>query len=558
MNEKIIVADKKYLLIPVADNGGWFSSIEETQFLRILRDGILVEEYELQIARNPRCWGCLYLERYRGEKLIIQVEGGDETLLDLLEVSDILKDAGALYCEKTRPFVHFTAMHGFMNDPNGLFYYKGTYHYFAQLNPYGFGAGNTHWLHAVSKDLLHWKELPYALLPDESGRMYSGSAVVDYENTSGIAGNDEIPIFLFYTSAGSKSRWSRGRYFEVSIAISTNGGMTFCKHQGNPIVKHIAFMNRDPKVVWNPGEKCWIMGLFLDNSRYMLLYSEDLFHWKEGQVIEIKGSAECPDLFCLPLDNDQNQMKWIIWGSPDNYIVGTMNGRQFNAETDTIRGPSYMTVSAYKGFARVTGSYAAQTYFGVPNGRVIQQSWIQTKNYDAPFSSCTSLPNDLRLISTSYGPRLSVLPSEEVKMMYENGFSFKNRGLEELERIPLSYCGECMDMTFGFSIQGSDLIAVSVRGVLVVYDPRNGILMLPNGAFLIGTCKDRLNFRVITDRCSVELYTCDGLFNTVLNTVLDPSNIEIKPVFLDPSTAIDFELHRLRNTWTDRQQEAQI
>lgn len=555
MNEKKIVADKKYLLIPVADNNGCFLSTKETQFLRILRGGVLIEEYELQIARSPRCWGCLYLENYKNEELIIQVEGGDESLLDLLEVSDTLKDADILYHEKTRPFVHFTAMHGFMNDPNGLFYYKGVYHYFAQLNPYGFDAGNTHWLHAVSKDLLHWKELPYALLPDESGRMYSGSAVVDYENTSGMANNDETPIFLFYTSAGSKSRWSRGRYFEVSIAVSTNGGMTFCKHKDNPIVKHIAFMNRDPKVVWNLEEKYWIMGLFLDNNRYMLLYSDNLFQWEEGQTIEIKGSAECPDLFCLPLDNDSNQMKWIIWGSPDSYIVGTMSNRQFNAETDTIRGPSHAVISAHKDFTWAIGSYAAQTYFGVPNGRIIQQSWIQTKNYGTLFSSCTSLPNDLKLILTSYGPKLSVLPSEEVKVMYENSFSFKNKGLEEFERIPLSYCGECMDMTFGFSIQGSAFIAVSVRGILIVYDPRNGILMLPNGAFLIGTFKDTLNFRVITDRCSMELYICNGLFNTVLNTVLDPSKIEIKPVFLDPSTAIDFELHKLRNIWTDQQQE---
>jgi levanase/fructan beta-fructosidase len=251
-------------------------------------------------------------------------------------------------------------------------------------------------------------------------------------------------------------------------------------------------------------------------------------------------------------------MKWIIWGSPDNYIVGTMKGRQFIAETDTIGGPSYAVISAHKDFTQVSGSYAAQTYFGAPDGRVIQQSWIRTKNYDTPFASCASLPNDLRLISTGCGPRLSVLPSEEVKIMYEKNFSFKDRGLEELERIPLSYCGECMDMTFCFSIQDSSLIAVSVRGILIVYDPRDGILMLPNGAFFIGTCNGRLDIRIITDRCSVELYTCDGLFNTVLNTVLDPSNIRIKPIFLDPATAIDFELHKLRNIWTDQQQEVLI
>ena len=213
MRQKTITADKKYLLIPVGNVKGWTIPAESIQYLSIYKNGSLVEEYEVCLDASPRCWSCLYLERYAGETLELRLEGGDESLIELLEVSDTLKDADTLYREPMRPLAHITPMHGFMNDPNGLFYLNGKYHCFAQLNPYGLGVGNTHWMHMVSSDLMHWQELPYALLPDETGRMYSGCGAVDLQNTSGLGKDGIPPVFLFYTPAGSKSRWSRGKYF---------------------------------------------------------------------------------------------------------------------------------------------------------------------------------------------------------------------------------------------------------------------------------------------------------------------------------------------------------
>ena len=379
--------------------------------------------------------------------------------------------------------------------------------------------------------------------------MYSGSGVVDAENTSGLQTGEHPPILLFYTPAGSKSRWSRGKPFEVAAAVSLDGGRTFEKYPGNPVVPHLAYLNRDPKVVWDPEGEQWVMVLFLDNDRYLLLFSRDLLHWEKGQTLILRGSAECPDLFRLPLDGDPGQMRWVLWGSTDNYLVGRLEGRTFLPETDTVEGPSHKVDSAYSVLARTSGGYAAQTYFGAPNGRVIQQSWIRTRTQGAPFSSCTSLPNELRLVTTAEGLRLSVLPAEEVKTMYEESFSFRDRGLEEIERVPEKYLGECMDMTFGFSITPGKLIAVSVRGVLIVYDPVKNALLLPNGSFSLPPQGDKLVLRVVTDRCSVELYTGDGLFNMVLATVLDPGNTAITVVSLEPSTAVDFQLHKLGNAW---------
>ena len=157
MKRRKIIADRKYLLLPVSGEGGWFQPADRLQTLSIFHKGALAEEYELILSETPCCWSPLYLERYAGEELELCLEGGGEDLLDLLELSDELKDRDTLYREPMRPLAHFSPMHGFMNDPNGLFYYQGTYHYFSQLNPYGLGVGNTHWLHAVSRDLMHWK-----------------------------------------------------------------------------------------------------------------------------------------------------------------------------------------------------------------------------------------------------------------------------------------------------------------------------------------------------------------------------------------------------------------
>lgn len=545
-----IIVKNRYLLIPVAASEQWRIPDETLQYLGIYENGRRLQEYEVVLSRKPRFWGPVYLQPYQGKELELRLENGDEALLDLLEQSDTLKDEKTLYREAGRPQVHFTPMHGFMNDPNGLFYHDGTYHYFAQLNPYGLSVGNTHWLHAVSPDLIHWRQVSHALLPDESGRMYSGSAVVDYENSSGMGEGDVPPVFLFYTAAGSKSRLDRGRPFEIAAAVSTDGGRTYKKYEKNPVVEFLVFYNRDPKVVWHE-EGYWIMMIFLDNSRYMLLYSENLLQWEQGQEIEIGGSAECPDMFHLPLDGDKENQKWVLWGSTDNYIVGRIKNKRFYGETGVVRGPSHTAVSAYSDTLRTTGSYAAQTYFGVPGGRVVQQSWLRTRIPGMPFISCASLPNELQLVNTGEGPRLSVLPAKEVEILREKGFILKYRGLEDLERIPRQYLAECMDITLGFTGNSTELIAVSVRGVLIVYEPVKNRLYLPNGCFQLPDRKDGFGFRAVTDRGSVELYTTDGLFHTVLNTVLDPNNIEVKVLALHPSMSVNLELYPLKSIWDE-------
>ncbi len=545
MKRRKINTDKQLLLLPIADIDGRFISPERVQILSLYANGCLAEEIELCLSASPRCWSPLYLDKYRGVELSLSLEGGDEELIDLIKCSDEMKGAGALSHQTVRPLLHITPSCGFMNDPNGLLYYKGQYHYFAQLNPYGFSPGNTCWMHAVSGDLMRWRELPYALLPDESGRMYSGCGVVDYDNTSGMGGAGHPPIFLFYTAAGSKTRWSQGKAFEVGAAVSLDGGARFDKLPQNPLVRHIAFMNRDPKVVFCPEEQAWVMALYLDNSRYQLLFSDNLLDWRQTQVIEIPGSAECPDLFRLPLDGDEANWKWVMWGSTDQYLVGYFQGGQFVQEGQAAKGPSHRIVSAYSDLARSAGSYASQTYFGLPAGRVIQQSWVQTRTKGAPFSSCASIPNELRLVTTPAGPRLSVLPVKEVDAMGIGSFAFKHKGLEELGWIPPEAFAECMDIALTLRYAQDDPIALSVRGVLIVYDPRRDTLLLPNGMFRLQTTPGVLSLRILTDRCSLELYTQDGLFNITVAAVLDPAKVEIKVISMEASIGADIEIRKL-------------
>ena len=182
-------------------------------------------------------------------------------------------------------------------------------------------------------------------------------------------------------------------------------------------------------------------------------------------MISLHTAAECPDLFFLPLDGDLSQGKWVLWGSTDTYMVGRFEGRQFVPETDPIPGPTHQLYSAYSNFARSPGGYAAQTFTGLPEGRVVQFSWIRTRLEQGPFSSCMSVPNQLGLTMTDQGPRLTVQPVKEVETLWENSFSFVDRGLEEIERIPSSYLGEAMDMTFRLGIKPHKLIALSVRCV---------------------------------------------------------------------------------------------
>ena len=251
----------------------------------------LIHQFEIEIASADTAdfWVFLDISAFQGETLHLILEANEAESLPVLyvEQSDEIRDASTLYKEERRPQFHFSSRRGWLNDPNGLVYYDGTYHLFYQHNPYGTQWGNMHWGHAVSRDLVHWTEVDIALYPDDMGTMFSGSGIVDAENTSGLRTGADAPLVLLYTAAGGTSARSKGQRFTQCLAYSNDGGKTWSKYDGNPVFDHIVGENRDPKIVWHEPTRQWIMALYLEDQQFTLLGSPDLKQWTRLSDVSI-------------------------------------------------------------------------------------------------------------------------------------------------------------------------------------------------------------------------------------------------------------------------------
>ncbi|MGQ4379473.1 GH32 C-terminal domain-containing protein [Streptomyces sp. SAS_267] len=244
--------------------------------------------------------------------------------------------------ETYRPQFHFTPEKNWMNDPNGLVYYQGEYHLFYQYNPNGNSWGDMSWGHAVSKDLAHWKQLPLALAHDDKEMVFSGSAVVDWDNTTGFGTKKNPAMVAIYTSY-SKSTGIQAQ----SLAYSTDRGRTWTKYQGNPVLDIGSKEFRDPKVQWYAPAKSWLMTVSLSTEHKVRFYSsKNLKDWSLlsdfGPSGATGGVWECPDLFPLAVDGDKKKIKWVLvvninpggiaGGSAAQYFIGDFDGKKFAAD----------------------------------------------------------------------------------------------------------------------------------------------------------------------------------------------------------------------------------
>lgn len=293
-----------------------------------------------------------------------------------------------------RPKLTFSPELGWLNDPNGLFYLNGLWHMFFQHNPVGAVWGNMHWGHAVSENLVSWKEVGIALFPDDFGTMFSGSAIVDTENASGLGTAETPAVLLFYTAAGGDDARSRGKAFTQCLAYSTDEGRTFKKYAGNPIIPPLCRHSRDPKVV-RDGHGGYYLALYLDDPErsYLLFASRDLLHWEKIQTLKLSKDSECPDFYPLELDA---ATKWVFSGASDFYAVGDMENGAFRF--DSIRRLQ----------SSDTG-YAAQTWSDAPGGRRIKIWWNRWIGIPekGPRRCSMSAPCDVSLVRIDGAPRLS-------------------------------------------------------------------------------------------------------------------------------------------------------
>ena len=404
--------------------------------------------------------------------------------------------AADLYRESLRPQFHFSSRRGWLNDPNGLVHYDGAYHLFYQHNPYGTEWGNMHWGHAVSRDLVHWRERPTALYPDALGTMFTGCAVVDHHNSSGLGSGAQPPIVLVYTAAGEHARPPTG--YTQCLAFSADGGATWQKYDGNPVLPHLAKGNRDPKVIWHPPSERWIMALYLDRTAYALFTSPNLIDWERTCDLDLPGCTEVPDFFPLAVDDDPDDVRWVFWGANTTYLVGGFDGRTFTPQG----GPRRLQPSGQH--------YAAQTFSDLPaaDGRRVMLGWMRQPLPGMPFSQFMSVPHTLHLLPRRGGgePALATAPARELETLRETSWQAEERPLPSGAALEAELSGELLDVEAVIELRAADAAGLVVRGVSVWYDRRTGWLFNgPHGGYLAPGL-EAVAVRVLVDRASVELF----------------------------------------------------
>lgn len=488
LTHREIAINHDYLLLPVK-NGAAMRRV------KLLLDGKPVREFEIELGdQKPDFVVTSDVRAFKGKTLTIEVPLPVESkALDAIEPSNSLPVA--IESEQRRPQFHFTSHRGWLNDPNGLVYFQGEWHLFYQHNPFGWNWGNMHWGHAVSRDLLHWQELPEAIYPHQWGDWaFSGSAVVDEQNTSGFKTGSEAVLVAAYTSTG------RGE----CIAFSNDRGRTWTDYDRNPVVKHTG---RDPKVIWHAPSKQWVMAVYDEPpkiARGISFYSSpNLKDWTYTSRIE--GFFECPDLFALPVDGKSDQQKWVLYGADGKYLTGDFDGKAFH--------PTSEMQQVWHG-----NFYAAQTFSDVPDGRRIQIGWANGVTFPGqPFNQQMTIPVELTLRSTPGGVRMLAWPVKEVASASEKkplavagGAEIKLPAGQQTHVLASGASLELFDMSGDLQVGQAEKITLTFRGTPVVYDVKAQRLICRHANASVAPVDGKLSLRVIGDRGSLEIFANQG------------------------------------------------
>jgi len=404
------------------------------------------------------------------------------------------------YHEAYRPQFHFTPKTGWTNDPNGLLWYKGEYHLFFQHNPFDTKWGNMTWGHAISKDLVHWMQMENALRPDKMGTMFSGSGIVDVDNTAGLQKGDEKTLAVLYTAAGGTSDESKGQPYTQCLAYSNDRGRTWIKYAGNPVVPNFAPGNRDPKITWHAPTARWIMVMYLTGNAFRFLSSPDLKTWTKLHDINVPDASECPDFFEMPVEGEPGETRWVWTSASDRYLVGAFDGKRFI--------PEVMTSAGHHG----ANYYAVQTYSNIPDGRRIQLGWMSKAVYpNMPFNQQMSFPYELKLKRFPYTLKLCAMPAKEIELLHESPQTWSKLDLDPGINPLSALSGDLWDIKAEIDPGQSTEVGFNIRGRKVSYQVKEK--RLSNGESSVvtsGLNKGRLRLRILVDRTSVELFANDG------------------------------------------------
>ena len=523
-----VTVDQKYLLLPVQEK-------EEFANVRVIADNQQVQNFNVRLAVDKVDYYVpLDIRRFGKKQVLLDINfHGDRRTTGAIKDFACWKEMkqteayDATNREKFRPQYHHSPAYGWMNDPNGMFYKDGEYHLYYQFNPYGSQWENMTWGHSTTKDLIHWETQPIAIEPDAIGSIFSGSCVVDKNNTSGFG---KGTIVAFYTSAG--------QHQTQSMAYSTDNGKTFKKYENNPILTSDIPDFRDPKVFWNPEIQKW--NLILAAGQEMRIYSSpNLKDWTYESSFGKEygnhdGVWECPDLMKLQVRGTDKQ-KWMLicninpggpfGGSATQYFVGEFDGHKFTCDTKP-------EVTKWMDYGK--DHYATVTFDNAPDGRKIAIAWMSNWQYanqvpTKQFRSANSIARDLGLYEYQGDTYCSVIPSKE-------NLALRGKTVKK----PTQACEIVVDMK-----SATEIVLWNTKGEQVVmsYDGAKHLFKMDrtktgdnsfSEAFPAETCAptygDIKQLRIFIDNSSIEAIDADG--KMAMTNLVFPSepynNIKVK------------------------------
>lgn len=547
--QNIILLDsvKKFLLLPVQENApeGKVNIIVNNEFQ-------LEQNINIRLAREKVDYYVpLDLSAYQGKSVSVDVTGMPASSLCWKEIklSDTFDSSNR---ETYRPVYHHTPVYGWMNDPNGMFYKDGVYHLYFQYNPYGSMWANMTWGHSTSTDLTHWTYEGTAIVPDAWGAIFSGSCVVDKDNTAGFG---KGAVVAFYTSAKS-TPW--GDVQSQSMAYSLDNGKTFIKYEHNPILTSTERDFRDPKVFWYAPGKHWVMMLAVGQE--MQIYSSgNLKEWKKessfGAMQGAHGGVwECPDLVEVAVEGSKEK-KWVLicnlnpggpfGGSAAQYFVGSFDGKKFVNESPTQT----------KWLDWGKDNYATVTWSNAPAGRCIALGWMSNWQYannvpTTQYRSANTLARDLTLYRVGGELYLKSKPSPEIKKARAEEKkipTFEVKGNYEVASLLADNKG-AYEIEMTIENKGTSKIDFSLMNekgekVAMYYDVvRKQFVMDRSASGVVGFSRDfpavtvapvrntdQIHLRLFIDRSSVEAFGEDGEY--VMTNLVFPAEPYNRMVF---------------------------
>ena len=459
---------------------------------------------------------------------------------------------GSASGQEFRPQVHFTPNANWINDPNGLVFLDGTWHMFYQYNPLGTTWGHMSWGHAVSRDLVHWQELPVALAEDDQYMIFSGSVVVDAANTSGFGVPGAPALVAVYTGSSQG-----GQRQNQQLASSVDRGATWTKYAGNPVLDCDLADFRDPKVFWHSASSRWVMAVVLSVEHKVSFYaSTDLKRWQHlsdfGPAGATAGIWECPDLFALSVEGDAADTAWVLkvdvfdghacGSSGAQYFVGNFDGTRFVADTASSDAARWVDHGC--------DFYAAASWANIPatDGRSIWIGWMSNHRYaqltpTGAWRGAMSIPREVSLRRSARGPVLLQRPVAELEALRSDAWHLAGVELDSEVRVLAHRGGACeaVEIIATFRLLSAREFGLKLRvgaheETLVGYDSAAGTVFVDrsrSGVILEPTqfpgrrqaphvCADgRLRLHILMDSCSVEVFVDDG--EVALTELIFPS-----------------------------------